>query len=376
MPEKRILLFYISEKSGHHHASLAIEHAINCLESSAKVLTINSFNYTNPLLERFVNRAYMNVIKNTPRVWDYLYDNQKVFRKIQRLRDAIHRFNSSKLKDLIDEFKPDVIGCTQAFPCGMIADLKRFHNYTFSLFAILTDFSPHVYWICDAVDTYIVAARPAKEYLQKYGIQPDRINILGIPIDPKFKQKEDTDITFKELGFDRNVPVILIMGGGQGLGPIGKIVTMLDNIDLDFQIIIITGINERLFSYLDKRRLYFKKKTAILSYVTNINRLMDISNLLITKAGGLTVAEALSKGVPMIIINPIPGQEEKNTNFLLENKVALKAKDERDLGLLVRDLLCNPEKLNSMRNAAFGLGNINSAIDIAKLMLEKCQMKA
>src|SRR3989338_2987771 len=121
---KRILLMYISYNSGHHRSSIAIERALKMLQPQTEVLNINGFNYTNPILERVINRTYMSVIKRKPQIWDYLYDNPKVFKKVQALRDFIHNMNFEKLQALLDDFKPDAIVCTQAFTCGMIADLK------------------------------------------------------------------------------------------------------------------------------------------------------------------------------------------------------------------------------------------------------------
>src|SRR3989338_10794978 len=128
MDPVKVLLLYISEYSGHHCASLAIEKALHGLNPEVKTLNINSFHYTNPILEKIINRAYMGVIQRRPEIWDYLYDNPEVLKKTQRLRDMIHRFNTGKLNNLLDEFRPDVVVCTQAFPCGMIADYKKSFN--------------------------------------------------------------------------------------------------------------------------------------------------------------------------------------------------------------------------------------------------------
>src|SRR3989338_9221065 len=138
---------YISVSSGHHRASLAIEQAIKQLQPSAQIINLDCLKYTNPLLGKIINRAYMGVIKNTPELWDYLYDNPKVLKNTQKLRDFIHRFNSNKLRTLLDKFSPDVIACTQAFPCGMVADYKKSFGLTTPLVGILTDHAPHSYWV-------------------------------------------------------------------------------------------------------------------------------------------------------------------------------------------------------------------------------------
>jgi processive 1,2-diacylglycerol beta-glucosyltransferase len=143
---------YISEISGHHSATLAIEKALKILQPNVEILNINAFNYTNPISEKVVNRLYLGIIKRTPQIWDYLYDNPTIAKKIEKMKETIHKFNSPKLKRLFDKFKPDAVVCSQAFPCGMCADYKRTYDSHIPLVAVLTDYVPHSYWIYDRVD--------------------------------------------------------------------------------------------------------------------------------------------------------------------------------------------------------------------------------
>ena len=363
-----VLLLYISEHSGHHCAALAIEHALRDLDPAVKTLSINSFNYTNPLLEKIINRAYMSVVKTRPEIWDYLYDNPKVLKNTQSLRDMIHRLNTGKLKPLIDEFKPDAIACTQAFPLGMVADYNKSFGLSIPLFAVLTDYAPHSYWIYSNVDRYIVPSEATGKKLIENGIDPSRIMPFGIPIDPKFRSGLDKNSICEKLGLDKDKQCVLIMGGTQGLGPLKEIVRMLDVSDVDTQIIIAAGTNKKLYKFLKSR--YFRKKTIILSYAENIDELMEVSSLIITKPGGITTAEALAKGIPMLIVNPLPGQEAMNTKFLLSEGVAVKAESPEDVTALVKELLYNKTKLKLMRDKALALSRPNSSVDIAKLILE------
>ena len=367
---KRILLLYITELSGHHRAAIAVEKALKFLNPQNHVYNLNSFNYTNPILEKIINRTYTGIIKRTPEVWEYLYDNPKVVINTQRLKEMMHRYNSSKMKTLIEDFKPDVIACTQAFPCGMVADYKVTYASGIPLVAIVTDFYPHSYWIYESVDRYVVASEEAKTKLVENGISPNKVLILGIPIDRGFKAQLNAHSLFEQFGFEKGVKTILVMGGGGGLGPIKRMVFALDKINSKIQIIVVTGTNTRLYSYLIRHSKNFKKKAAIIGYANNMPELMSISDMIITKPGGLTVSEALARSLPIIIINPIPGQEAKNSQFLLQQRVALKANDEKDLAILV-DSLCNtPSKLEAMKEAATALGRPDSALNIAATILE------
>lgn len=370
MAKKNILLLYISEDSGHHCASLSIERALKALDPDTKTLNINSFNYTNPILERIINTTYMSVVKRTPEIWDYLYDNPKVMKSVHRLRDIIHRSNTGKLKTLLDEFRPDGVICTQAFPCGLIADYKNTFNVNIPLIGVLTDYAPHSYWIFDKVDRYIVPSMETGRKLIDNGVDPDRIIPYGIPIDAKFRSNPDKEKIFGKLSLDPDVSTALIMGGTQGLGPIKELVALLDKTALPLQIIIACGTNKKLFGWLKARKRNFKKKTVILPFADNIDELMHISTVIVTKPGGITTAEALARGLPMLIVNPLPGQEAMNTKFLLNEGVAVKALNPADVVIVLEELLYNKNKLKIMSDKARSLSKPDSAVAIASLMME------
>ena len=367
---KKILLLYISEDSGHHCASLAIERALHALNPDVETLNINSFNYTNPILEKIINTTYMNVVKRTPEIWEYLYDNPKVMKSVHSLRDIMHRSNTGKLKALLDEFKPDGIICTQAFPCGLIADYKKTFNLNIPLIGVLTDYAPHSYWIFDKVDRYIVPSMETGKKLIDNGVDPDRIMPYGIPIDAKFRHSPDKAEIFKKLSLDPGLSTALIMGGTQGLGPIKELVALLDRSPLPLQMIIASGTNKRLFKWLERHKRNFKKKIVNLSFADNIDELMYISTIIITKPGGITTAEALAMGLPMLIVNPIPGQEAMNTKFLLNEGVAVRAQNPADVVIVLDELLYNKNKLRLMSDKARSLSKPDSSVKIAGLMLE------
>lgn len=366
---KKILLMYITKNSGHHRASLAIESALKEISPSFQTIVINAFAYTNPILEKVINKTYMEVIKNRPEVWEYLYDNPKILKSAQGLRDAIHKFNSKKLKTLLEDFGPDAVVCTQAFPCGMIADYKKNLNLDLPLIGVLTDHAPHSYWIFRDVDWYVTPSELCKERFVKNGVSESKIKVFGIPIDPRFSKTLDRGNIYKETGLDSKSPVVLIMGGSQGLGPVEDIVTMLEDRDVSFQLAVVCGINKRLEKTLKRKIPKYKKRLSVFGHVRNIDELMEISSIVITKPGGLTTTEALSKDLPMIIVHPIPGQEMKNTEFLLQQGVALKAEDSEDIVALVQELLLNSTKLDEMRKRAGELKRPDAARDIARLVL-------
>jgi processive 1,2-diacylglycerol beta-glucosyltransferase len=373
MSTKRLILMYISEVSGHHSATIALEKAIKLLSPSAEVLNINAFNYTNPISEQIVNRIYMGIIKRTPQIWDYLYDNPAVAKRIAKIKTTIHKFNSAKFKKLFDAFHPDVVACTQAFPCGMVADFKKLYRANIPLVAVLTDYIPHSYWIYDTINYYAVPAEEISRSLVLKGVSPEKIKPLGIPFDHKFNEPVSQERILHKLNLNPELPVVLIMGGGQGLGPIKTVIRCLEHAKAQFQQIVVTGFNKKLYRSLKRRIKHYKRKTLLQGYVHNVHELMSISSLIITKPGGITTAEAMSKALPMVIIKPIPGQEASNTAFLTSRGAAVKIDNAKDIHLVIDDLLLHPEKLQSMRQAAGSIGKPGASLDIARLLLGLCK---
>jgi len=369
MHPKRIILMYISEVSGHRSATMAIEKAIKQLHPNTEILNINAFNYTNPISEKVINRIYMEVIKRTPKIWDYLYDNPSVVRGLENIKQHIHKSNSPKLKKLFDKFNPDLVVCTQAFPCGMVADFKKTYGVNLPLVAVLTDYIPHAYWVYDEVDYYITPSDEVSVRLEKKGVKASKIKSYGIPFDPKFNQKLSKDDILSKLKLNPDKPVILIMGGGQGLGPIKTIVKSLEKSEHDITELIVAGTNKKLLRTLKRKIKHYKKEIHLFGFVQNIHELMHISKVIISKPGGVTTAEVLSMGLPMIIVKPIPGQEINNTNFLTQKQAAIKVDEPKEVYQVIDDLLKNNIKLERLRAAGLKIAKPSASMDIAKLIL-------
>lgn len=361
---------YISEVSGHHSATLAIEKAVRILSPKSEILNINAFNYTNPISEKIINRIYMSVIKSTPQIWDYLYDNPVVVKRLQNIKNTVHKLNSPKLKNLFDKFKPDVVLCTQAFPCGMVADFKETYNSKLPLIAVLTDFIPHSYWVYDAVNFFITPSDDVSVRLMKKGVPAEKIKSLGIPFDPKFNEQLDREKLFQKFKINSKITTLLIMGGGQGLGPIKTIIKSLEKVKSPLQLIIVCGTNKKLYKSLKKKTDKSKNGMLIFGYCENINELMSISDIIISKPGGVTTSELLAKNLPLIIVKPLPGQEANNAAYLVEKGAAIRTDNPEDINLVIEDLIMHPENLKRIKESEALIGKPNASFDIAKLILE------
>jgi len=368
--KKKILIFYISHY-GHFYAARALERGFVEVVKDVSVEKINAFSYTNPILEKIVNKAYIEVIKKKPELWGKMYDNPEVMKKTKKTREALHKFNMQKIKKLLDEYDPDAIFCTQAFPCGMVADYKKTCLKNIPLIGVLTDHAPHSYWLFDEVDYYIVPFKETKDVLIKKGVSSEKIKVYGIPVDPKFAIKKDSAEIKRKLHLDKDKHTVLVMGGSQGLGSMEEVtLSLLNSEKRKIQVVIITGSNKKLYTRL--LRIINKNKwddVYVLSYVENIDEFMEAADIVISKPGGMTIAETLAKNLPMLIVDPIPGQERLNTDFLVKKGVAIEIKDHKSVDQLVDKVIYSKNTLSQMKKNILKLAKPNSVSDIAELIL-------
>ncbi len=333
--------------------------------------TVNALRLTHPLLESFVLKTYHGIIKNTPEVWDHVYDNLKIKERLENFRKFVHRVKAGKLLKLLQEQQPDALVCTQAFPCGLIADRKTQGEITAPVIAVITDYAVHAYWVYEGVDLYVVPSEGARQQLLSYGIPAEKILALGIPVSPKFTDQADPSRIKKRYGLSSHLPLVLVMGGGQGLGPMKQIVQELDKLPTPLEIVVLAGTNKLLQSSLEYSQKKFHKRVMVHGYLREVAPLMSIADILIGKPGGLTISEAMASALPMILIDPIPGQEVRNAGFLLREKVAALANDAAQAAHCVQDWLEHPCNLQEIRDKIKVLRKPQAAARIAQEILKR-----
>jgi processive 1,2-diacylglycerol beta-glucosyltransferase len=350
-------------------ASMAIEDGIRILDRNVETLNINYFKYTNPMLSSVIMNTYHSMLKRKPEVWDYLYDNDNVKAKTLKFRKILHKLNSSKLKKLIGWYKPDIIVCTQAFPCAAMAEYKRNSGENIPIIGVVTDYGVHSYWVDPAVDLYIVPTQETKQRLIDLGVDREKIQILGIPVLPKFCMPLDNKKLRSKFGIEKDMPVALLMGGSLGMVSMDEIVMSLVKMPIDMHLIVVCGTNKKLYKKLKSIQKKHKINMHLYGYINNIEELMSVSDFIITKPGGLTVSESLAKGLPMLIVNPLPGQEAKNTDFLIRKNAAIKAEDAKDVARHVEVLVNNQEILKRLKYSVSQIARPTSALEIAERII-------
>ncbi|MFH1288482.1 MAG: glycosyltransferase [bacterium] len=366
----RILLSYVSIGSGHQQAAKAIEKYIKALDAEIGTLCVNSFSFSGFIATNIVSFIYFYIIKLTPELWGCLYDNIWIKQKIDIFHSLINWGNSIRFYSLIKRFRPSIVVCTQAIPCGIVASLKKRKKVDIPLVAVITDFVAHIYWIYKEVDVYFVATEDTKIKLIKHGISEKKIEVTGIPIDHHFIDSINKKGIFEKEKLSDKVKTILLMGGSKGFGKLEEMVLNLTEIRSSCQIIAIAGNNMKLKKRLEKIAQKRKKSIKVYGYSDNLNELMEISDLIITKPGGLTSSEVLAKGLPMVIVNPIPGQEEGNSRFLVQNGAAVRVDDIKELSNIVDILFDDPAKLQKMRQSALKLAKPMASRDIGNIIME------
>lgn len=368
MAGRRFLLMHITTSSGHHRASCAIEQSLRRLDPSAYIVSVDAFQYTSRFVRWAITRSYLSLIRHQPDVWEYLYDNPNVHRSIRLLQALLHRYHAVKLQRMLETVRPDAIACTQAYPCGVVADFKKHHQLPLPLVGVLTDYAPHLYWFHDTVDTYVVPSEQVKQRFLSRDVEPSKVKVFGIPIDPAFQDPSDPEAAARQFGLDLRKPIILLMGGGGGFGRLREVLLSLDVLPHPCQLVVITGTNRGLLTWLHNQR--FRHRILALGYTREMPKLMGIASLLVSKPGGLTSSEALAKHVPLVIVNPIPGQEAYNARYLLAQGAAVQAGSPETVRQTVRDLLDNPERLEAMRQRTVDLAHASAAEDTARLLIE------
>ncbi|MEZ0537326.1 glycosyltransferase [Caldicellulosiruptoraceae bacterium PP1] len=356
------LILTINAGGGHLSAANAIKKAIQNRNFENKVLIVDALKLINPILDKLAIGTYLKAIKTVPFIYGLMYDSTEKGPP-KKLNNVIYEkfyFVFYKLLNIINDFEPDIIIGTHPSPVDMVCELKKRGKIGTPVISVVTDFTIHPFWINPLVDYYVVHHENLVYEAILRGAEKDKILTFGIPISPLFVENNDTE--------NLNNKNILVMGGSLGLGKIDKIVDIILKNNTQYNIIVVTGNNKILKDMISQRYEKYTDKIIVLGFVDYIYQLMSISSLLITKPGGLTCAEALSKNLPMFLFSPIPGQEERNTFYLVNNGAAVYSESLEQFDITFNQIINNNERLAQMKNSCKFLSKPNSAYDIADFL--------
>ena len=371
----KILVTYASAGSGHERAAKAIVKALEKHNGQIEVKLVDALDYSSLLLKKTYSTIYLFAISYIPVIWGISYlvlDNRVIYFFVAFLRRIINKLNSTKFTQLLYNFNPDLVISTHFYPSEVIACQRRKGKFKGQLTSIITDFRVHTFWVTRGIDKFIVAARNTKEDLIERGIAREETEVLGIPVDPIFARNEDKSSLINKLNLRQNLFTVLITSGGFGVGPIEELVNELQNMPRSIQLIIVCGHNKLLYDKLINRKINKNSKIfyKIYGFSNNMHELMQASDIIVTKSGGLTCSECLAKNLPLVVIAPVPGQETRNCSVLVDEGAALKIDKPAQINKLIIDLIDHPQIISRMKENIRRLAKPNSASEIVNLSLE------
>jgi processive 1,2-diacylglycerol beta-glucosyltransferase len=359
----RILVATVTAGGGHLQAAAALDEAWKAAFPKDDVRLIDLLDLVPKIQRKVIAEGYVKLVAHAPELYEVFFkktDNPRRLRELSTLRRRFAEHTNRKFVRAFHQFDPHAILCTHFLPLEVLGSLKgRNADAPFPFVAsVVTDFEAHALWMEPVVDLYCVAADETRARLVARSVPGDRVAVTGIPISARFSEPLDPAAIRRRFGLRDDLPTILVLSGGFGMGPVAEILAALDQVKRPFQTVVVAGRNAEL-----RRELGSQDRahpTHVLGFVGNMQEWMAVSDLLITKPGGLTSSEALAMGKPMFILNPIPGQEMANSDFLLERGAAAKANRTEDVPFRVEQLL-GSTKLRDMAAAARAVGHPGAA---------------
>lgn len=372
---KKVIIFYASYGGGHLSAARSIKECIDNNYEDVDAELIDCVKYINKTLDAVTTTAYSEMAKKAPNAWGHIYKGSGKG-PLAQISTASNKVMSIKLNKLLLEKQPDLVICTHPFASQMCSYLKRKEKLNVKIATVLTDFAIHNQWIVghEYTDYFFVSHLGMKQDLINCGVAREKIRATGIPLSNKFLLKYNKSEILQSFGLSTDKKTVLFFGGGEfGLGKtqtfnIFKSFVLNNN---NIQIVAISGKNAKMKENFEQLVKEANKEDSvkILEYTDKVAQLMSISDLVVTKPGGLTTTESLASGLPIVIINPIPGQEEENAEFLEKNKVAIWIRKGDNVEEILNELFSNPDKMQEMKVHARLMAKKNSTKDICQILL-------
>jgi processive 1,2-diacylglycerol beta-glucosyltransferase len=370
----RILVLAASVGAGHVRAAQAVELALRQVRPDTVVRNLDILTLTNAAFRKIYGQAYLDLVNKAPHVLGYFYDlmdqpSASGKNRRDRFRLAIEKLNLRSFISMLKEEPWDLVINTHFLPAEIIASQRRTGELNLPQVTVTTDFETHRLWVNQPCDHYFTATEEGAQYLQHWGVPKTDTTAVGIPIHPVFAEPKERAVCCAKHELDGDRPVLLQLAGGFGVGPIERIYRAILDVEVPLQVVAITGRNESAKAQLEAITPPPQHKAKVLGFTTEIDELMGAADLVLSKPGGLTTSETLARGAAMVVINPIPGQESRNSDFLLENGAAIKANNVATLAYKVTALLREPERLARLKENARRLSRPRAAFDVVERAL-------
>lgn len=376
---RKILLLSVSAGAGHMRVAEALRTAAMQMHPGVEAIHLDALEFVAPRLRRIYSQFYLKLVQRAPSLWSHVYRMTNEAQPggwTNRIRRRIERRDCQQLVDEIARIEPELIICTHFLPAEILSQQIAAGQLDCPVWVQVTDYDLHRMWVHPHIDGYFATNSEVAFRMRGQGIAQRTIHVTGMPIMPAFARKPDRAECARELGLDPDETTFLLMGGGAGIGGLSATAERVLALPGEFQLIALAGKNEAELAKLQALAQAHPGRLAPQGYTDKVERLMACADLVITKPGGVTTAECLAMGLPMIVMSPIPGQEDRNANYVLEHGAALRAFDLPSLEYRLRYLMAHPGKLEAMRSRAQMLGRTDAASHVIDTVMKKVKSHA
>lgn len=363
----KVLLLSLPTGYGHHQTAASIMARLTQMGIPSHMIDICE--YISPKIAEYVSKTYLISTKYVPKTYGKIYQKTENKEKgdYNQFIKIIGLLTLKKFQEYITEYAPDVLICTHVFSAQIVTVMRKKGMIHVPAIGIVTDFVTHPFWEDTQIDYYVTPSALLNNQMRKKGIPEEKILPYGIPIHEKFLKKQTKEEARDELGIAHK-NTILVMTGSMGFGKVENRIRQLDALDGDFQILCVCGFNTKL-----KERLllgHYQKDMHIYGFAKNVDVMMDASDCIVTKPGGLTTSESLAKGIVPILIDPIPGQEDRNAEFLVNNGIAIKTSSTFPIDEAIFQLFYDKTRIDKMQNQVRSFGKPYAARDLCDFIVE------
>ncbi len=345
----KILLVSLSAGAGHIRAAQAIQKTGALQYPRLSIEHIDMADYISLSMKKTAIDSYALIVKRMPELWGFLYekiDSGKTSQRFNRLTKQLKQANSLRLYNYVREYRPDAIICTHFLPADVLLNAPKRFKPNVPINTVITDFDLHNLWIVPDTARYFVATEKMKWKMANKGVRESQITISGIPIDPVFFQDKNIKRLKKKHNIPENKKVALVLSGGVGLTRTDRVIRALGNVNRPLHVVAIAGKNKKLYTKLTKLSLPENLTLTAIGWTDEIDEYMRLADIVITKTGGVTTAECIALNKYIIATEPIPGQEERNAEYIMQNDYGVVAHTPNDLTYHVTSFLDEPKKYN------------------------------
>lgn len=374
MEQKKIMILYSTAGMGHKKAAIAVEKMFKQMASAADVHVemIDTLSYATPLCKFLYLDAYVLLMTKARWLWGALYyfsDNTFVDKVTRKLRAYLDNRSLPGLAEYIEKQQPDAVISTHFILPSISKILRDDYKISSKFYTIVTDYGPHSYWLSDKVEVYFVGSDSTKRELLARGVEGGKVVPSGIPVEDKFSGGINAESVKAKYGMDKDLKTIFLMSGGFGVGPIAQMLLTLSRCTAEIQVIVVCGHNQAVYEQLSDMKDQFDYPIILFGFTDRVAELMSASDIMITKAGGISSTEAMDMNLPMILFASIPGQETWNEDMLTEAGAAVKASGIDDIPVIVDKLLLSEDAYKKMLQSISDIRKPNAAKDIVEKVL-------